>query len=368
MSQNITIARFAGIPVKLHWSIILLLCFVLGSIFRSSQSLNQSLFFLAYFLLLFLCVLLHEFGHALVAKNYGIKTRDIILSPIGGLARLEYIPKIPMQEFYIAIGGPLVNVVLLILVSICLFIGNISFALDMEYIFLNPSLNGVLQFLFWMNLTLFAFNLIPAFPMDGGRILRSLLSMRWGFDKATRWATAVGKILALIIFVYAILTQQYILTIITVFVFITANQEYQNLRTKKLLEGTLAHEIVLSNWTKIYQDDLVSKPLAISAKQAEQSFLVFNQNDVLVGSLPSIFLAQAKKEKLDNHQVAQIASSKGHTLDGETNLSDLFTFMNEQGLAIVGITNASHQIVGTIDRITFGKYVKEHTKFSWFHL
>ncbi len=367
MNQSITIARFAGIPVKLHWSIILLLCFVLGSIFRSSESLQHSFFFVSYFVLLFVCVLLHEFGHALVAKRYGISTRDIILSPIGGLARLEYIPKIPMQEFYIAIGGPLVNVVLVLICLIFVWIRAIPLNFDVEYLFLNPSFDSMIQFLFWMNLTLFAFNLIPAFPMDGGRILRSLLSVKWGFDTATRWATAVGKLLAVGIFFYAIIDQQYILTIITAFVFITANREYQNLQTKKLLETTSAEAIVYPSWTKIYLEDPLEKPLNIFSQGSEQSFLVFDENDVLVGSLPSLFLMQAKKEKQHHQAVHSIASSKGVSLNHNINLHDVFHQMNTQGLGVVAIVK-NDEIIGTIDRKIFGEYVKEKTKFSWFHL
>lgn len=367
MRQSLTIARVAGIPVKLHWTIILLLCFAIGLVLRESGSLFQTVFFLSFFFLLFGCVLLHEFGHALMAKRYGISTKDIILSPIGGLARLEFIPNIAIQEFLIAIAGPAVNVIIAAISAILMFALGTEFQMDIETLVANPEPQGLLQFLFWMNITLFSFNLIPAFPMDGGRILRSLLSMRIGFNKATRVATAIGKILAVVIFVYAIFTQQFILSFISAFVFITAHQEFLNLKTKTLLDSTKAGEIALRSFTKVFEGDSCESLREVIKTTEEKSFLVFDTNDNIIGTLPELFLVESADDP-DYQFASQLMSKNIKILREEVLLRKVYELMNSEGLGIVAVTDSDNNLVGTLDRYTFGEFLRNGTKNSWLQL
>ncbi len=366
--QSFTIARIFGIPLKLHWSIILMMFFVLGIVLRDSQaSSSASLWFLSYFFLLFICVLLHELGHSLMARRYGIATRDIILSPIGGLARLEFIPKIPIQEFMIAIAGPMVNVILSGLSFLILFANKVAPSFNMESWVDQPGPIATLQFMFWMNGILFAFNLIPAFPMDGGRILRALLSIRLGYNSATRIATAIGKILAVIIFIYAILNQQFVLTLITAFVFITAHQEFLNLKTKMVLENARVMDVMIADFLKVDLTTSLSTLREHAAQTDERSFLVQNEDGTVIGTVPELFLTESRNES-EYNVVSDLYSKKVIELNENLSLEKAYSVLNQNGLAVAPVVNEAGQVTGSLDRYTFGEYIKEKTSRLWFQI
>lgn len=230
MSGSLNIGTYAGIPVKVHWTFSIVILFVAYIAFSENLSINESLVLSLYVISLFFCVILHEYGHALSARKYGVKTRDIILSPIGGLARLDYIPAVPKQELIIAIAGPLVNIVLAILILAVILIAgpfDLPSAIDLQAL-MNPI--GFLQVLFILNIVLFGFNLIPAFPMDGGRILRALLSFKLPRLKGTFIASLIGRFIAVIFVVFGALNEYYALLFIGIFVYVSANREYLYLK------------------------------------------------------------------------------------------------------------------------------------------
>jgi Zn-dependent protease len=182
---SLPIFRIAGIQLRIHVTFLLLIAWLAFSYYEqggSAVAASRVLFIL----LLFACVVLHEFGHALAAKAFGINTPDITLLPIGGVARLERMPEKPMQELVIALAGPMVNVV----IALGLFVAGGSQA------FLNPSAvegGGLIAQLLTINILLLLFNLLPAFPMDGGRVLRALLATRLSYARATQVAASIGQ-------------------------------------------------------------------------------------------------------------------------------------------------------------------------------
>lgn len=198
MGRTFTIGSYAGIPVKLHWSLGLLFLF-LAYFGRAIINLdNQGLaWFLILIFTLFLCVIFHEFGHALVAKKFGIQTKDIILSPIGGIARLERIPEKPKDEVIIALAGPLMNLLIACLILIVLLL--ISHPISIPSDSYPQNIREFLRVAFWLNIILFVFNLIPAFPMDGGRILRALLRTKMDIMQATKIASRIGTGIAIVL-------------------------------------------------------------------------------------------------------------------------------------------------------------------------
>src|SRR5262249_2613741 len=205
MSWSIPILRVAGIQLRIHLTFLLLIIWLaLGS--------AGSLIFV---LLLFLCVVLHEFGHAIAAKAYGINTPDITLLPIGGVARLERMPEEPKQELVIAIAGPLVNVV----IAACLYLvigarGQVGPETAVRS-------GDMLVGLFQINVWLLLFNLLPAFPMDGGRVLRALLATRLSYARATQIASTVGQGFAFIFGFIGLFSNPFLL-FIALFVYIGA--------------------------------------------------------------------------------------------------------------------------------------------------
>lgn len=212
------ITRLAGIDISVHWSFLLLLGWVVVSAltgFGLGTAMAEGLFFVA----LFGCVVLHELGHALAARYFGIETHGITLLPIGGVAQLERIPRVPFQELVIALAGPAVNVVLAILLFPIAGVAN-------SYVPLNSLAwlsSDLLTRLLFVNVALVIFNLIPAFPMDGGRVLRSLLAFGLDYMVATRWAVRIGQVVAILLGLASVYNPM--LLLIAAFVFFAAEGE-----------------------------------------------------------------------------------------------------------------------------------------------
>lgn len=224
MRGGIPLFRFRGIRVFLHWTFLLLPAYIAFTGFAEGSTGHDVLIDIGLVLIVFGCVVLHEFGHALTAQRFGVNTRDITLLPIGGVASLERMPEDPKQEFWITVAGPLVNVAIAAIAFALLAIGGLAELTTAQLTDIS-SWTSVLTFLCSVNIGLFLFNLIPAFPMDGGRILRSLLSMRLPREKATRIATLIGRVLAVGFVGYGLYSSAPFLAIIGVFIFLAAGAE-----------------------------------------------------------------------------------------------------------------------------------------------
>src|SRR5580692_9311164 len=227
MGSSLKIASVFGIELRINLSFLLLLGFFWFRFYQEG-GLSGALQGVLYILILFACVTLHEFGHAFAARGFGIKTRDITLYAIGGVARLNRIPEKPWQELVVAVAGPLVNVV----IAAALFlVMHVSSGFQEVDLLENPRI-ALLDKVAWANVLLILFNLIPAFPMDGGRVLRALLAMVTPYARATQIAAWIGQGLAV---VFVILGFKYnaILIFIGISIFIGAQQEVVMSRTNR---------------------------------------------------------------------------------------------------------------------------------------
>src|SRR5882672_11660056 len=198
MRWSFRIARIAGIPIQCHVTFLLLVAWIAisGGLFTGQP--RAALAAVVLLLVVFTCVVLHELGHALAARRYGIATRDITLLPIGGLARLERMPERPTQELVVALAGPAVNVALALAAGIAIQLRGLDRPF-LQLLLQGAMLEGdLLVSVFVINVWMLLFNLIPAFPMDGGRVLRALLATRMPYARATRIASNVGQFLALV--------------------------------------------------------------------------------------------------------------------------------------------------------------------------
>ena len=238
------IATVAGIQVQIHFTFLLLLGFY-AWIYYTEGGLDAAMYGVAFTLLIFLCVLLHEFGHAFAAKAFGIRTPDITLLPIGGVARLERMPANPWQELVIAVAGPAVNVV--IAIAVFLLIGGVL--PWHEFPLIDSAGGSLLTKLLLVNVLLVAFNLIPAFPMDGGRVLRALLATQMRYAAATRLAARVGQVIA-VLFVAASLTRWGgpMLALIAAFVFLGAQQELAYARLRETAQGLRVGQAMITRF------------------------------------------------------------------------------------------------------------------------
>ncbi len=231
MKWSLRIARIRGIDVRVHVTFFLLLAWIGIADYTKTQSLPEALRSVVFILLLFSIVILHEFGHAFMARRFGVKTRDITLLPIGGVARLERMPERPLHELLVAIAGPAVNVVLAALIAVYLAATNTTIV--------PLSLEGeapLMVQLLWINLVLAVFNMIPAFPMDGGRAFRAILAMRMDPVRATQWAASMGQTLAILFGIVGFFYNP-ILLFIAVFIWLGAGAESKHAQMKSVLDG-----------------------------------------------------------------------------------------------------------------------------------
>lgn len=242
MKGSLRIGTVAGTGVFLHWSFLLLF----GWLFISQVSENgfmaalQTLLFIG---TVFLCVTLHEIGHATMARRFGIRTQDITLLPIGGVARLCRIPEEPEKELLIALAGPVVNVV----IAASLYAGMLISGLNVSPIEGSLAEASFLVSIFWFNVVVVAFNMLPAFPMDGGRVFRALLARRRSYVEATQSAARIGQAIAMA-FIFIGLMSNWMLAIVGVFVFLGATAEAKSVEVRALTSGATAADAMLTDY------------------------------------------------------------------------------------------------------------------------
>ena len=275
------LARIAGIDVYIHATFLLLIAWLLFFHFVHGSTPMQTVSGILFVLTLFACVVLHEYGHALTARRYGIKTRDITLLPIGGVARLERIPRIPSQELAVALAGPAVNVVIgAVLFAFLMLTGHSYSGFDSDIPGRGSNLIGDLM---QLNFTLALFNLLPAFPMDGGRVLRAVLAMKIRRLKATRIASILGQLMAVLFALVGLMGHQPFLLFIALFVYFGASQEYQTIRWESAVEGMAVRDAMMTSFRTLVTADPLSHAVALSMQSSQHDFPVLDENFNMAG-------------------------------------------------------------------------------------
>ena len=361
MGKSWRIATISGIPVLLHWTLGLFVMFFIWVAYQGSFDVAKLGYLLGFIICLFICILLHEFGHSLTAKRYGVKTKDIILSPIGGLARLESIPENPLQELKITINGPLVNLVIAGVLAIMIALLGIDFNPGFSDGRIEINAQNFLQWLMYMNIGVFIFNLIPAFPMDGGRILRSLLSTRIGRKRATFWASLIGKIFSIGFVLFAVVNGYLMLAIIGPFIYFLAGQEYQQVKLSETLKETGLAVIVEKEFTKLSENESITHFISMLAQTEERDFIVYNSEGEICGSLPSIFVQEIQTNPEKYHQIKDISSEKYNSMDIDQSVEEAFRLMKDEGLAIIAIKKDG-QTIGVVDRPIISNFILANTR------
>ena len=291
MRWSTTIGRFAGIDVKVHATFVLILAWVAVSHWRAEQSVAAVVAGLAFILALFLCVLLHEFGHALTARRYGVRTRDIILLPIGGVARLERIPDNPRQELWIALAGPAVNVAIAAALAVWLQVTSAWQPVEE----LTVTGGSFLERLLVVNIFLVVFNLIPAFPMDGGRVLRALLGLKLEYVKATQIAASVGQVLAFGLGFLGLFANPF-LVFIALFVWIGAAQEASMVQMKSALGGIPVRQLMITDYRVLAPQDSLGRAVDLTLATSQKDFPVVDE-----GRVTGILVQSDLLKALDGH-------------------------------------------------------------------
>ncbi len=372
MRGSLKIFTWFGIPVFLHWTFGLIFVFILWH--AQSEGLNaiETVWLTGLLMTLFFCVLLHEYGHALAARRYGVKTRDIVLMPIGGMARLERMPEKPFQEFVVAIAGPAVNVV----IALLLFVGIgylaegdvrelFSTALQQDIgeevmtesgYFLSPILHFAIKLAF-VNVALVIFNMIPAFPMDGGRVFRALLSMWLGRPRATKIAAWLGQAIALLLVAAGLWSSDYMLSILGIFVIYAARAENDSVQTEDLLSRFKARDVLRPDFTHLRSNDWMLTAIETLRHGLERHFLIFDVNDRLVGMLEEDDIVRAMRKPDVTAEISQYAQ-RAEVLQLEDSLLKVSNLLRQRGFGIVGVADESGALVGVIDQAGLVHFIR----------
>jgi Zn-dependent protease len=300
---------------------------------------------------LFACVIMHEFGHALAARRYGVHTRDIILSPIGGVARLDRIPEKPVQELVVALAGPMVNVFIATLLGVIAWIW-----LPRQLTILGESETAVfwignyVPLLFWMNISLAIFNMIPAFPMDGGRVLRALLAIRMGRLKATRWASIIGRVIAVLFIITAVFQQELFLGLIGLFVYIMAGQEYKMVRADHLYKRFFVGQIVRRPFTLVHPHQTVADALQLIQHSLETNLLVGEEVNEIDGFISASDLIKARDKGHEETAIIHFIRPISGVVQSDTPLNNAFIFFQKDIHAFLIVHDVDGNIEGVLDR------------------
>jgi len=324
MRGNITLGKFAGIKVRIHWSFWLIILWIIFLDISRGNTLGGMLWNVFFILSIFLCVVLHEFGHALTARRFNIGTRQITLLPIGGVASLEKMPENPKEELLVAIAGPVVNLVIALV--LILFI-PVDRYLEMNPEQLEESLSMVRagNFLFYLlsaNIMLVAFNMIPAFPMDGGRVLRALLSLKLGRIRATEAASTLGQMIAALFFILGLLYNP-ILILIAIFVWFGARGENVMMQQISLLKGYKVKDAMMTDFTVLNKEQTVEDVIDIIIAGTERDFVV-SENGRAAGIVNHSSIRDVLREKGRNVAVREIMNTDFEVLNADEELTEIY--------------------------------------------
>jgi Zn-dependent protease/CBS domain-containing protein len=309
MGGSWRIGRIAGIDVYVHPTFLILLAWVALAHYLAHGSPAEALGGVVFILALFGIVVLHELGHALTARRFGIRTRDITLLPIGGVARLERIPEVPWQELLVALAGPAVNVVIAAAIYVGLMLGRglapVGEALNVG--------GGFVQQMFWVNVSLVVFNMVPAFPMDGGRVLRALLAMRYDYVRATQAAVVIGQGIAMLFGLLGLFVNP-LLIFIALFVWLAGAQEAGLVTVRSALAGIPVMRVMITDFRALHPADPLSRAVGYVVAGFQQDFPVV-EGDRLVGVLARNDLATALGRHGPETPVAEVMQQEFVTAD-----------------------------------------------------
>ena len=333
MKKSLKIGSVAGIGIFLHWTFLLLLAGIFAFYLFQGSTVASALAGVGIITAVFGCVVLHELGHALTARRFDVPTRNITLYPIGGIARLERIPSEPMKEFWIAIAGPAVNVVIAIFLAGLIVATGGSFA---PQTMLDPGSN-VLATIMWINVALVGFNLLPAFPMDGGRVLRALLATRNDYADATQTAASIGQGMAILFGLFGLITLNPILLFIALFVYVGAQQEAQQAMMRALTEGTPARQAMMTRFQTLMPDNTLGDAVDELLAGSEHDFPVVDEKGQVIGLLRRRTLIQALSDRSRDTPVREVASAECFTVDAGAMLDEALTQMQQANCSTVPV-------------------------------
>ncbi len=352
MKWSWKLGSVAGIGLYVHATFFLLLAWV-GVTYWLAGGSAAALDGIAFILALFACVVLHELGHALTARRYGIRTRDITLLPIGGVSRLERIPDDPRQEVWVSLAGPAVNVV----IAAALYVWLLLSQTLRPFSALTMAGGPFLERLLLVNVSLAVFNLLPAFPMDGGRVLRALLAMRMDYVRATQVSAHVGQAMALVFGLVGLLTNPFLL-FIAFFVWIGAAQEASMVQMRTALSGIPVSRAMLTDFHTVAPDDAAKRVLELILAGSQQDFPVVDggQAGRLAGVLLRGDVLKALAQRASDWRVRDIMRREFEVVDAADMLETAFARLQSCNCHTLPVTSRG-ALVGLLTMENVGEFL-----------
>lgn len=350
MKASLKLLTIKGISVYVHFTFLFFVVWVLVVYIASGMLWQQLLWSMVFLASIFACVVIHEYGHAFVAAWFGINAKKITLYPIGGIASIEKLPENPRQELLISGAGPVVSFVL---ASVLLLFApqHFSWTGFEDY---SGGLNqgNILYMLGWTNIFLALFNLIPAFPMDGGRILRALLALKFNYIKATSIAAGIGKVIAVLILITGVLSMNLIVALIGVFIILFAHAEESYLQIRMLVKGIKLKDVLMFDYDRLDADISVNEAAGILESNHSKYFIVMNEGTP-VGTLNRMEVMKAVSEQSYNKKISELMKQGIEHLEGEMLVEDVLNTFSENEEKIypvfdrqnfLGVVNFQHII------------------------
>lgn len=341
MSWSISIGSVNGTAIRLHFTFILFLVWMGASLYLQG-GVPAAVSGITFIVLLFLCVVLHEFGHILAARHFGIHTPEVVLLPIGGVSRLERIPERPREELIMALAGPAVT--LAIAVALITALGGLP---DPRDILAATSGRTLLAQLAYANLVLLVFNLVPAFPMDGGRVLRALLSARLGHVRGTRIAATTGQILAIIFGIIGLVAGDIVLVLVAFFVYLAAGAEAGLAQMRVVTSGIPAREAMVTAFESLPGRAPIVDAAEALLRTSQQEFPVLDDEGRFQGILTRAGIVKALDELGGQTPVAQAMQADIPVISQWDHLDGVFDLLRD-GTPAVAVTGSDGRLVGLI--------------------
>lgn len=356
MSWSITLGRIAGSEIRIHLTFFLLLLWI-GVIHLQTDGAEGAIEAVAFICAVFACVALHELGHALAAKRYGIKTPDITLLPIGGLARLERIPENPGQEIVIAIAGPMVNVVI---AAILILVLGARFDAETLQTIESPAADFAAR-LAAINIFLVLFNAIPAFPMDGGRVFRALLAMRFGRVNATRLAARTGQALAFGFGFLGLMSGNPILVFIAIFVYLAAGAEAQDVEMTAVGRAMPVDDGMITSFETLSTGDTIETAADALIRTTQHEFPVVDGTGAPRGIVTRNAIIEAMRTNAATAPALDWLVEIPSVHKGET-LARAITAMREKAAPAVAVTDDDNRLIGYVTPENLSELMMVHTE------
>lgn len=351
MKYKLFIGKISGIKIFVHWTFGLLIAWVVYSDVKAGLETADILWSIAFLLALFACVTLHELGHSLTAQRYHIKTRDITLLPIGGVASLESIPEKPKEELVITLAGPLVNVA--IALALLPFVHWPETTEAIQGLTQVGGQNFLLS-LMSVNITLAVFNMIPAFPMDGGRILRALLAYKMDRVKATRIAAGIGQLLAAGFVILGFYGNPF-LVFIGIFIFMGAQAEARFAQGRALVKNVTIQQVMMREVPTIESHFTIRDAAQSLLNSQNKNFVVTTQGQP-VGTLTHTDIIKALGEQGEGASVESAMDRELIQLAAETSLEDGLKLLQSSRKPLALVT-ANNSLIGIVDAQNIAEFL-----------